>query len=224
MTHLRPENRRGEGGGGHTREYDGPTERSVFLTRWLQGVHASNALSGVKGGTPAKNERAASATITSTGVDKKFAGREQQKEARVLVGMPVITSPAGLRFWLELCGVDKRDQICEEAFAAFETPTMSTAQRLAEGTNAVAANVSGGRKALGDQNSEKTTPDADSDAPAQAEGGVSYGRVWFEKTLLKLQKLDRSVVAGVHVMAPGAGPRRRTKELIDAGVFGKRLR
>lgn len=178
----------------------------------------------MKGGARPKNERAASATIISNGVDEKFARPDQQNGAKVLVGMPVITSPVGLRFWLELCRVDRHERICKEAFAAFETPIKPTRQHLAGRNSAVAARISGGRKALGDKNSGGTVPDADTDAPTQEEGSAPYGREWFETTLLKLQKLDRLGVAGVHVMAPGAGPRRRTKELIDTGVLGKRLR
>lgn len=51
-----------------------------------------------------------------------------------------------------------------------------------------------------------------------------FGQVWFETTMSRLKDLggDGSPVAGVHVMAPGSGPRERAEALVSAGVFGER--
>ena len=51
-----------------------------------------------------------------------------------------------------------------------------------------------------------------------------FGQAWFETTMSRLKDLggDGSPVAGVHVMAPGSGPRERAGALLDTGVFGER--
>lgn len=58
-----------------------------------------------------------------------------------------------------------------------------------------------------------------------AEGvDAPFGQAWFETTMSRLKDLggDDSRVAGVHVMAPGSGPRERARALASTGVFGER--
>lgn len=112
----------------------------------------------------------------------------------MLVGLPVVTSPRGLRFWLHLCGVGNNPGICDKACEAFRN----------------------------------SPPDATTDpSPGSEQAKTSaYGEAWFEATMSKLKSLDDSGlrVAGVHVMAPGPGPRRRAGELASRGVFGSSRR
>lgn len=126
----------------------------------------------------------------------------------------MITSPSGLGFWLELCGVDKCDRICKDAFAALEKTKIVTPVNHAEckytgSSTSTEVDISSGVRTTHGNIKDEVFP---------------YGRAWFETTLLKLQGLDRLGVAGVHVMAPGPGPRRRAKELLDSGVFDMRRR
>lgn len=81
--------------------------------------------------------------------------------------------------------------------------------------------------ALRGTNSGDDNIDADGSLDSGGGGGGEsspFGQVWFETTMSKLKDLggDGSRVAGVHVMAPGPGPRGRAEALVRAGVFGKR--
>lgn len=140
--------------------------------------------------------------------------------------MPVITSPKGLRFWLDLCGVSSRHDICKEAFEAFGYPVgvpKTSEGSRGVGTNAVdvanhltgsaSKNSANGAAAAGTRPEEVDCPNR------RSETGVSFGEMWFETTMSKLRALDS--VDGVHVMAPGPGPRRRAATLITSGVFEK---
>lgn len=133
----------------------------------------------------------------------------------MLVGLPVITSPRGLRFWLDLCGVGNNPGISKKAFETFANspPTAQQPEPLKEEENTGATTDPslgivgrGSRPASGSEETEAS----------------SYGQAWFETTMSRLKSLDDSGVrvAGVHVMAPGPGPRRRASELASRGVFG----
>lgn len=177
-------------------------------------MHASRALEGVQDEAQAKNENAVSATI-----NHRVASNG--KGAKLIVGMPVITSRSGLGFWLELCGVDKCDRICKEAFETFENPkTLTTASRAecaVSSTSTELDAISGVKTA---HSNITEGPHQNGGTDTHVELKVSrYGRAWFETTLLKLRDLDHLGVAGIHVMCPGPGPRRRVKELMDDGVF-----
>lgn len=122
----------------------------------------------------------------------------------MLVGLPVITSPQGVRFWLHLCGVDNNPGICEKAFEAFAN-SPPTAQQPEQEAGATADPSFGSGNTL-----ERTK-------------ASSYGEAWLEATMSKLKSFDGDCgfrVAGVHVMAPGQGPRQRASELASRGVFG----
>ncbi|CAM9641319.1 unnamed protein product, partial [Ascophyllum nodosum] len=155
--------------------------------RWLRGVNASGAIGG-------RAVREGNGVLHRTPTETAGADTAQ-KQARLLIGMPIITSPKGLRFWLGLCGLSHRRAICEAAFEAFgdlhaAIPTL-----------------------LGKHEIRKT---GWKDDPAFAS---PYGQAWFETTLSKLKLLQGMGVAGVHIMAPGEAPRRRARELVDVGVF-----
>lgn len=122
----------------------------------------------------------------------------QPTRARLLVGMPVITSPVGLHFWLNLCGIANHDRIYREASAQLESPT---------NTRGVGSASSDGR--LGGTTFK---PHSEGELPP-------YGQEWFITTLKKLQNARDLGVDGVHVMAPGAAPRRRLLAMMKAGVF-----
>lgn len=122
----------------------------------------------------------------------------------MLVGLPVVTSPRGLRFWLHLCGVGNNPSICDKAFEAF-------------GDSPPTAQPPGSRKG-----EEETGAATDPSLGSEKTKTSSYGDEWFSATMSKLKSLDDNGlrVAGVHVMAPGPGPRRRASELASRGVFG----
>lgn len=146
------------------------------------------------------------------------------KGAALLVGMPVITSPEGVRFWLELCGVSKRRDICEEAYAAFGTPPATQPQEAH--VEKVAAVTSSGLRSRAAVDSGDNGRDLRFDdgvtARSESRDALPYGQAWFEMTMHKLRSLDGSGVTGVHVMAPSPAARRRAGALADAGVFGPR--
>ena len=119
----------------------------------------------------------------------------------MLVGLPVITSPQGLRFWLHLCGVGNNPAICEQSSEAVgnSRPTAQHPER------------------------EESGATADPSLESETTTASPYGEAWLEDTVSKLKGLDDDCglsVAGVHVMAPGPGPRRRASELASRGVFG----
>lgn len=155
--------------------------------------------------------------------------------------MPVITSPKGLRFWLELCGVEHNRSICKEAFKAFGNPNPGAERPLAESRtlDATAASSSPensvGTTSIDDNNVGRSLRSFGLGDPRDTTGAVTaqtdddateevlpYGQAWFETTMSCLRGLDGAGVAGVHVMAPGPGPRRMAKSFVDAGVFGAR--
>lgn len=145
-------------------------------TRWLARVHESDALE------------------LKTG---------ESTRAKLLIGMPVITSPGGLRFWLELCGVAQRDDICSEALGNLGA---SVGAGHAVGSGPSGQAFAGPREGPIDE------------ASARARS-PPYGDEWFRTTLGRLRGMGHLGVAGVHVMAPGSAPRRRLRELIEDGVF-----
>ena len=153
-----------------------------------------------------------------------------QKQARLLIGMPIITSPKGLRFWLGLCGLSHRRAICEAAFEAFgdlyaAIPTLLGKHEIRKTSDPV-KNFAAGEQVITTQNSSEggirmgeavvTKERGWKDDPPFAS---PYGQAWFETTLSKLKLLQGMGVAGVHIMAPGEAPRRRARELVDVGVF-----
>lgn len=167
-----------------------------FTIRWLRGVSSSGAIGG-----PAKLDRHLFSFKTPEA--SRDEGSTDKRRAKLLVGMPVITSPEGLRFWLELCGVSHKRDICQAAYATFRDPLAIDQVSTSDSSN-------GGRDLVMEQ-------DAGEDAAPLAS---PYGQKWFEMTLSKLRELEEIGIAGVHVMAPGEAPRRRARELVDAGVFG----
>ncbi|CAM9557840.1 unnamed protein product [Ectocarpus sp. 4 AP-2014] len=192
-----------------------------LFERWLQGVHASGAL----GGSPAarndglaKPGEGTDATVKmfetsgSTGEERctrhPTAAAEGRRggdsAARILVGLPVITSPKGLRFWLDLCGLHDKPGVCKQAFEAFGHPSSVVARTETEEPHAHPAVE------------KQATAVAGSTPPP-------YGQEWLETTMLKLKCLDGSGlgVAGVHLMAPGRAPRRRAIQLAATGFFGE---
>ncbi|CAM9828125.1 unnamed protein product, partial [Ectocarpus fasciculatus] len=189
--------------------------------RWLQGVHASGALEGgavTRNAGLAKPGEGTDATVkmfeTTGSADEErstshpLAGAARRRGgdtgARILVGLPVITSPKGLRFWLDLCGLHNKPGVCKQAFEAFEHPSSVVARK---GTEEPHAHPTGEKRA---------TAVAGSPPPP-------YGQEWLETTMLKLKSLDGSGlgVAGVHLMAPGRVPRRRAIQLAGKGFFGE---
>ncbi|CAM9525636.1 unnamed protein product [Ectocarpus sp. 8 AP-2014] len=192
-----------------------------LFERWLQGVHASGALgrsAAARNAGLAKTGEETDATVKmfatsgSTGEERStrhpLATAEGRRggdpAARILVGLPVITSPKGLRFWLDLCGLHDKHRVCKQAFEAFGQPSSVVARAGSEEPHAHPA----GEK------------------PATAVAGSPpspYGQEWLETTMLKLKSLDGSGlgVAGVHLMAPGRAPRRRAIQLAATGFFGE---
>lgn len=162
--------------------------------------------------------------------------------ATLLIGMPVITSPEGLRFWLQLCGVEHDRSICKEAFQAFGNPKLGAETAQAENKAVVsAASPSPGNsvdeKAVDETNvrrsprgfglligSPRGTKGATTAQADEATEVLPYGQAWFETTMSYLRCLDGAGVAGVHVMAPAPGPRRMAKSLVDGGIFEQRLK
>eukprot|EP00903_Cladosiphon_okamuranus_P010846 g10247.t1 len=183
--------------------------------RWLRGVDATGALATGATLTNIGDKSAGEETPLSTresGPDGRHrpgaaAGRGETRGAAVLVGLPVITSPQGVRFWLHLCGVDNNPGICEKTFEAFGNMP-PTAQQTEQEAGATSDPSFGSEKTL---DKAKVSP---------------YGEAWLEATMSKLKSLDDCGlgVAGVHVMAPGLGPRRRASELAIRGVFGSSSR
>ncbi|CAN0364322.1 unnamed protein product [Ectocarpus sp. 12 AP-2014] len=192
-----------------------------LFERWLQGVHASGALGGsaaARNDGLAKPGEGTDATVTmfetsgSTGEERSTRHPDAAAEgrragdsaARILVGLPVITSPKGLRFWLNLCGLHDKPGVCKQAFEAFGHPSSVVART---GTEEPHAHPAGEKQATAVAGS---TPSP-------------YGQEWLETTMLKLKNLDGSGlgVAGVHLMAPGRAPRRRAIQLAATGFFGK---
>lgn len=171
-----------------------------FTIRWLRDVSSSGAIGG-----PAKLEGEGHWFSSKTPEASRDEGNAGKKRAKLLVGMPVITSPEGLRFWLELCGVSHNRDICQAAYAAFRDPLAIDQVSTSDSSN-------GGRDLAMER-------EAGEDAAPLAS---PYGQEWFETTLSKLRELEEMGVAGIHVMAPGEAPRRRARELVDAGVFGPR--
>lgn len=163
-------------------------------TRWLARVHESDAL---------ELKTRESREEPSTGTQSPGVVPSRSTRAKLLIGMPVITSPGGLRFWLELCGVAKRDDICGEAL-----------ENLGASVGAGHAVGSGpsGQASAG----SKEGPIDEASARARS---PPYGDEWFRTTLGRLRGMGHVGVAGVHVMAPGSAPRRRLRELIEDGVF-----
>lgn len=207
-----------------------------YFFRWLQDVNTAGALRG----TAPEGKGRAGETTTPPHL------RQNNKQitspvvgAALLVGMPVITSPGGLRFWLELCGLGSRREICTEAFKAFghstaarlshctekdpvATPTLVRLDRRGADTSIGKYDEMdnkrlGGRRKRGFAASETSGNDPREETP---EASPYYGRAWFETTISKLRDLDGLGVAGVHLMAPGQGPRRRVRELLNTGFFG----
>lgn len=135
----------------------------------------------------------------------------------MLVGLPVITSPRGLRFWLDLCGVGNNPVVCQEAFEAFGNSPSIAQQPEPRKEGGEAGTTTTTDSSLGSFGRESRSAPGSETARAP-----SYGQAWFETTMSKLKSLDDGGlrVAGVHVMAPGPGPRRRASELASRGVFG----
>lgn len=186
------------------------SNRYLCTRRWLREVYASRALTGIK--------------VDSTGEPQRDGDqrRSSADAAALLVGMPVITSPAGLCFWLDLCGVSKRDSICKEAFAAFRTVATSDKEEYDDMARLKNRAASTEGTVRDKHNFSKTAVGKDSTLDGESAAGelLPYGQRWFETTMLKLRALNRLGVTGVHVMAPGPGPRRRAQVLVDGGVFG----
>lgn len=141
--------------------------------------------------------------------------------AVLLVGLPVITSPKGLRLWLDLCGVGSDPNICRRAFEAFgnSPPTRLTRQSQQQRLEEREDTASAAGEASGMVGSGKPSSPASAGEHAH-ESPSPYGQAWLETTLSNLKSLNEMGVAGVHVMAPGRGPRRRARELASGGVFG----
>ncbi|CAM9546248.1 unnamed protein product, partial [Laminaria digitata] len=190
--------------------------------RWLQGVTASGALEGtaskaregsgdgsVGGGVGGGVETPTSRSWSSSRSDAS-GNRPAAAGATLLIGMPVITSRRGLQFWLDLCGVSDRG-LREEVLNGFESPTADAIAAAAAAAAAVGEPAKGGG---GGESSFVLVEGVD--AP--------FGQAWFETTMSRLKDLggDDSRVAGVHVMAPGSGPRERARALASTGVFGER--
>ncbi|CAB1121101.1 unnamed protein product [Ectocarpus sp. CCAP 1310/34] len=192
-----------------------------LFERWLQGVHTSGALGGsaaARNDGLAKPGEGTDATMKmfeasgSTGEERSTrrptAAAEGQRggdsTARILVGLPVITAPKGLRFWLNLCGLHDNPGVCKQAFEAFGHPSSVVAR-------------TGTEEPHGHPAGEKQASAVAGSTPSP------YGQEWLETTMLKLKSLDGSGlgVAGVHLMAPGRAPRRRAIQLAAAGFFGE---
>lgn len=146
-----------------------------------------------------------------------------RRRAALLVGLPVITSPKGLRFWLDLCGVGNNPGLCKRAFEAFgNNPPIPTTkqpqQPLVEEREKADAAIPADTR-LGNTGSGKLSPSGFAGENAFA-SSPPYGQAWLETTFSRLIGLHEMGVAGVHVMAPGRGPRRRAIELASRGVFG----
>lgn len=185
----------------------------LLSARWLRGIHASGALAGGAMVRETGAERAAEKQVTTfpmsytpqSALDRRYphlsatAGRGGGRRAALLVGLPVITSPKGLRFWLDLCGVGNNPGLCKQAFEAFgnntPVPISKQPQQYKPSSSGFAS-----------ENAFASSP--------------PYGQAWLETTVSRLTSLHELGVAGVHVMAPGRGPRRRAIELASRGVFG----
>lgn len=153
-----------------------------LTARWLGRVQSTGALE---------------IPTSSEGDD---APPNERPRAALLVGMPVITSSAGLRFWLDLCGVGERGDVCKDAMEEVgESVRRKEAQDSLED---------------GDQLARGNSP----------RNPLAYGQAWFEDTLAKMRDLRELGVDGVHVMAPGAGPRRRLQKMVQDGLFGTQVR
>ena len=200
-------------------------QTSCHITvRWLRGVHAAGVLTG---GTKTrdggeKNAGGNTTAILNTPGSAGGGGRRgEAAAAAVLVGLPVITSPKGLRFWLELCGVSNNRGIFDRAFEAFgtnpPTPRKPNSQQDEEEESAKTA----AHTSLGASGRKMFSPGL-SDEEAATAAPLPYGQAWLETTVVRLRSLHESGlgVSGMHVMAPGPGPRRRAAELARAGVFG----
>ena len=177
------------------------------------------------------------------------SGNRPAGGATLLVGMPVITSRRGLQFWLDLCGVNNRG-LREEALNDFEDPVTTAAaavpvpakdrgkaQQNAQPRTAEAVLKAAGRGSGGGDLRSRNGGDNNIDADRSLNSGgggkpsflldrneyVPFGQAWFETTMSRLKDLggDGSRVAGVHVMAPGSGPRERARALASTGVFGE---
>ncbi|CAN0482736.1 unnamed protein product, partial [Discosporangium mesarthrocarpum] len=119
--------------------------------------------------------------------------------AWLVVGLPVITSPTGLRFWLNLCCIGESNPVRLEAFAALSEEGRGAG---GEGRRGGGAGIGGGGLSRG------------------LAGGTtdSYGHSWFDGMFANLRGLSgEGGVAGVHIMAPGSGARRRAQALVDEG-------
>lgn len=191
------------------------------FSRWLQGVHACGALgrgAAARNAEPAKPGQGTGVTVKnletsgSTGEDRSTRNplaaaegrRGEDTGARILVGLPVITSPKALRFWLDLCGLHNKPGVCKQAFEAFGHPSSAVART---GTEEPHAHPTGEKQATAVAGSPPSP----------------YGQEWLEATMLKLKSLagSGSGVAGVHLMAPGRAPRRRAIQLAGKGFFGR---
>lgn len=201
--------------------------------RWLRGIHASGALTGGAAVKDDGEERAGGKKTTTTttlntpqqALDRRCPPQSatacrggEGGRAALLVGLPVITSPKGLRLWLDLCGVGNNPGVCKRAFEAFgNNPPIPIAQQpqqsLQEDT-ATAADTT-----LGIVGNGKSSSSAFASKHAFAPS-PPYGQAWLETTVSRLRSLHELGVAGVHVMAPGRGPRRRADELVSRGIFG----
>ncbi len=194
---------------------------------WLRGVHAAGALTG---GAAARDnegdERAKGRTTAMLNTPRSAGEGRRRREAAVLVGLPVITSAKGLRFWLDLCGVSSNNRgIFDAAFEAFGTspPTARQPETREREEGQPATRMADDASSSGGKQSEGKRPSTGlGDEEAATVAPLPYGQAWLETTVSKLRSLHESGlgVAGMHVMAPGPGPRRRAVDLARAGVFG----
>lgn len=188
----------------------------ALFARWLQAVHASGALSS----TMQRDTDGAEDTTTPSSTPPADGGvTHPVAAASILVGMPVITSPEGLRFWLRLCGVSNRRDVCKEAFEAFRNPAATARSSRAPTEKDGVLSSGHPERGLGSGRDFADDRTPGSESPALTQEMLPYGQAWFDKIMSKLRALDCSMVAGVHVMALGPGPRRRARALVGNDVF-----